>query len=77
VTIGILRGRTRPFRLDSRFAPTRFLWELALNNKCDAVVATAVAAVPMGEAEEHAVLAFLAGGDVQSWAAANTGSETQ
>jgi hypothetical protein len=77
VTAGILRGRARLFRLDRRFAAPRFVLEVALNNKCDAVVATAVAAQPMDEALRRAVLGFLGGADVQHWAAANTGSETQ
>jgi hypothetical protein len=77
VTIGFLRGRARPFRIESRFAAARFVLEVALNNKCDAVVATAVAAQPIGEREQNAIIDFLAGADVQRWAAANTGSETQ
>jgi hypothetical protein len=77
VTVVVLRGRTRPFRIDNRFAASHFVLEIALNNKCDAVVATAAAAQPLGDAQRRAVLAFLDGPDVQRWAADTTGSETQ
>ncbi len=74
---GFLHGRAQPFRVGYWFAPARFVLEIALNNKCDAVVATAVAATPFDESRAASVLAFLSGPDVQRWAADNTGSETQ
>ena len=75
--VGLLAGRTQPFRVTGRVAAPRFLLEVALNNRCDAVVATAVAQEPLGTAQQQAVLAFLGSEAVQRWAADNTGSETQ
>jgi hypothetical protein len=77
VTAGFLPGRLRPFRIGSRFAAEKFVVEIARHNKCDAVVATAVAPVPIDGRGQRAVLAFLGGTEVQRWAAANTGSEVQ
>jgi hypothetical protein len=87
VTVGFMHGRARPFRVDSRFAPTRAELAIALNNKCDAVVATVVGRQDLKRqdlgrealtpAQEQAALAFLSGDKVQSWAKDATGLETQ
>jgi hypothetical protein len=92
VTVGFMHGRARPFRVDSRFAPTRAELAILLNNKCDAVVATVVGRQELERqdpgrqdlgrealtpAQEQAARAFLSGDKVQSWAKDATGLETQ
>jgi len=77
VTVGFLHGRVRSFRVDSRFAPTLAALAIALNNKCDAVVATVIGHEALTLAQEQAALAFLSGEKVQNWARDATGLETQ
>jgi hypothetical protein len=82
VTVGFMHGRVRPFRVDNRFAPTQAALAIALNNKCDAVVATVVGQQDLGRealtpAQEQAALAFLSGAKVQNWAKDASGLETQ
>jgi hypothetical protein len=77
VTVGFMQGRVRPFRVDSRFAPTQAELAIALNNKCDAVVATVVARQELTPMQEQAALAFLSGEKVQGWARDATGLDTQ
>jgi hypothetical protein len=77
VTVGFMRGRVRPFRVDNRFASPQAALAIALNNKCDAVVATVVGREALTPVQEQAALAFLSGEKVQSWARNTTGVETQ
>lgn len=77
LTVGFMHGRARPFRVDNRFAPVRAALAIALNNKCDAVVATVVGRGELTLVQERAALAFLSGEKVQSWAKDATGVETQ
>jgi hypothetical protein len=77
VTAGFIRGRARPFRVEDRLAPTQSELVIALNNKCDAVVATVVGRDAPTLVQEQAALAFLSGEQVQGWAKDTTGVETQ
>jgi hypothetical protein len=77
VTVGFMHGRVRPFRVDNRFAPTQAELAIALNNKCDAVVATVVGSEGLTHVQEQAALAFLGDEKVQNWAKDTTGLDTQ
>ena len=77
VAAGILAGRERLFRVLRPLRPPISVLEVALSNKCDAIVATVLAERDMEAAQENAALEFLRGDIVQHWAAANTGSRSE
>ncbi len=77
VTVGFMRGRTRPFQVDTRFARRHHALAVALSSSCDAVVATLDSTSDIAPAQEQAALAFLAGDGVQRWAKESTGSAVQ
>jgi hypothetical protein len=73
VIIGWMKGRSRAFMVEGRDRRDRHAVTVAVSNKCDAVVATAVADQPISSDTERAVMDFLGSRRVLQWAAANTG----
>ncbi len=73
VTVGMLKGRARPFSVERALRPPVSALAVALANKCDAVVATVVTEPDMEPAHEGAAIEFLETEMVQRWAEANTG----
>ena len=67
-TIGGMNGRSRAYDVEQRVALA-----VAVANKCDVVVATVVSARELPVATERAVLEFLNGSIVLSWAKASLG----
>ena len=66
ITVGWMKGRSRPYRVTMAYAPARSALAIAFNDKCDVVVATVVASDMA--AAERAALAFLNGDLVLRWA---------
>ncbi len=73
MAIGPFRGRARPFSVEVPFARPFFALAVAVNNQCDAVVATIVTEGDIGANVERTVLNFLNGETVLKWADASTG----
>jgi hypothetical protein len=73
VAMGPLKGRARPFRVETAFTRPFFALALAVNNKCDAVVATVMTGSEIGPDVEHTAVTFLNGDRVVKWAQASTG----
>jgi hypothetical protein len=67
ISVGWMKGRSRPYRVVMPSAPPRTALAVAFNDRCDVVVATVVAAADVAAAE-HAALAFLNGDLVLRWA---------
>jgi hypothetical protein len=40
ITVGSMKGRSRPYQVDMRYGPVRTALAIAFNDKCDVVVAT-------------------------------------
>ena len=66
ITVGWMKGRSRPYRVTMAYAPARTALAIAFNDKCDVVVATVVANDMA--AAERAALSFLNGDLVLRWA---------
>jgi hypothetical protein len=66
ITVGWMKGRSRPYRVTLSSAPPRGALAIAFNDKCDVVVATVVA--DDMAAAERAALSFLNGDLVLRWA---------
>jgi len=66
ITVGWMKGRSRPYRVTMAYAPARTALAIAFNDKCDVVVATVVASDMA--AAERAALSFLNGDLVLRWA---------
>lgn len=66
ISVGRMKGRSRPYRVAMPYAPPRTALAVAFNDRCDVVVATVVAADVA--AAERAALAFLNGDLVLRWA---------
>ena len=75
VAAGIMRGRARRFAVARTFQSPMPVLTIALANKCDAIVATVVAAPEVQSAEEDQALAFLRSAAVQDWVEGQSGSE--
>ena len=73
ITAGILVGRARLFLVERPFQSRLSVLEVALANKCDAIVATVVAESDIRTTQERLALEFLRSDIVQEWAEANTG----
>jgi hypothetical protein len=73
VAMGPLKGRARPFSVEVSFTRPFFVLALAVNNKCDAVVATVMTGSEIGPDVERAALNFLNGDSILKWADASTG----
>ncbi|HEY1362616.1 MAG TPA: hypothetical protein VGF60_10255 [Xanthobacteraceae bacterium] len=68
VKVGWMRGRSRPYEVAIPRGGARTMLAIAFNDKCDVVVATAVADRDQLDAAERAALAFLNGDLVLRWA---------
>jgi hypothetical protein len=66
ISVGWMKGRSRPYRVAMPSAPARTALAIAFNDRCDVVVATVVA--DDVDAGERAALAFLNGDLVLRWA---------
>jgi hypothetical protein len=66
ISVGWMKGRSRPYDVTMAYAPARSALAIAFNDKCDVVVATVVASDMA--AAERAALAFLNGDLVLRWA---------
>jgi hypothetical protein len=66
ITVGWMKGRSRPYQVAMRYGSPRTALAIAFNDKCDVVVATVVADdIPPAE---RAALGFLNGDLVLRWA---------
>jgi hypothetical protein len=66
ITVGWMKGRSRPYQVAMRYGSPRTALAIAFNDKCDVVVATVVADdIPTAE---RAALGFLNGDLVLRWA---------
>jgi hypothetical protein len=68
VTVAWMKGRSRPYAVAKTFPAAQSALELALNEHCDAVVATVVVARGQAAALEQPALDFLASDVVLRWA---------
>jgi hypothetical protein len=68
ITVGWMKGRSRPYQVAVPNVPPRTVLAIAFNDKCDVVVATVVAARDRIPAAERAALDFLNGDLVLRWA---------
>jgi len=68
ITVGWMKGRSRPFHVTIPYASPRTALAIAFNDKCDVVVATVVADKRRIPAAEGAALDFLNGDLVLRWA---------
>jgi hypothetical protein len=72
ITVGWMKGRSRPFTVEGPYQPSSSALAIAFNDKCDVVVATVTANRDLSMAEREA-LAFLNGDLVLRWTAAQLG----
>jgi hypothetical protein len=68
ISVGWMKGRSRPYEVTVPHAPARTALAIAFNDKCDVVVATVVADKSRLPAAETAALEFLNGDLVLRWA---------
>jgi hypothetical protein len=68
VTVAWMNGRSRPYAVAKSFPPAESALELALNEHCDAVVATVIVARGQAAVLEQPALDFLASDVVLRWA---------
>jgi hypothetical protein len=73
VTAGIMTGRARMFVVERPLRRPVPVLEIALANKCDAIVATVVARPDVEISEEATALDFLRSAAVQHWVEAQSG----
>jgi len=73
ITVGSMNGRSRAFEIARPLGARAAALSVAFNNKCDAMVATAVAAPDRAATIEPAVLAFLNSQTVLRWTEAALG----
>jgi hypothetical protein len=73
VAMGPFKGRARPFSVEVPFARPFFALAVAVNNQCDAVVATVMTEAEIGPDVERVALGFLNEEPVLKWADASTG----
>jgi hypothetical protein len=73
ITVGWMKGRSRPYQVDMRYGAPRTALAIAFNDKCDVVVATVAANREQLVAAERAALDFLNGDLVLRWAEAELG----
>jgi len=71
ITVGTMNGRSRGYAVQA--APGRRVVAIAFNERCDVIVATAVAGADRPGGWEPAVLAFLNSNTVLRWAEATLG----
>jgi hypothetical protein len=68
VTVAWMKGRSRPYAVSKSSPPAETALEMALNEHCDAVVATVIVARGRAAALEQPALDFLASDVVLRWA---------
>jgi hypothetical protein len=68
ITVHWMKGRSRSYAVADRAVPAKSALALAINDRCDAIVATALVAADRPDAQERAVLDFLNGERVRKWA---------
>jgi hypothetical protein len=68
VTVAWMNGRSRPYAVTKSFPSAESALEMALNEHCDAVVATVIVARGQAAALEQPALDFLASDVVLRWA---------
>lgn len=73
ITIGKMKGRTRPYRVENQGEPRQIALAVALANQCDAVVATVLPGRELKPEQERAAYAFLNSETFLTWAEANSG----
>jgi hypothetical protein len=73
VAVSWMKGRARAFAVDGPLAARRYLFTIALANKCDGVIATVASAQPISSDAAQAALEQLASATVLSWVDASTG----
>jgi hypothetical protein len=73
ITVGWMKGRSRPYQVDLRYGAPRTALAIAFNDKCDVVVATVAAERGKLAAAESLALEFLNGALVLRWAETELG----
>jgi hypothetical protein len=73
VSVGALKGRSRPYRVNIPFALPRDMLAIGFNDQCDVAVATVLADPQRLREAEGLALDFLSSDPVQRWAAAELG----
>jgi hypothetical protein len=73
ITVGWMKGRSRPYQVDMRSGASRTALGIAFNDKCDVVVATVAAERERLAAAERFALDFLNGDLVLRWAEVELG----
>jgi hypothetical protein len=73
ISVGWMKGRSRPYQIDVRYGAPRTALAIAFNDKCDVVVATIAADRERLSVAERAALDFLNGDLVLRWAEAELG----
>jgi hypothetical protein len=73
VTVAWMKGRSRPFAIGGRQRFGKSALSIGINDRCDAIVATAVSAQNQPAAIEATVLAFLNSSTVLRWAEVTLG----
>jgi hypothetical protein len=73
ITIAWMKGRSRVFNAEGPRGPKASALSVGFNDRCDAIVATAVVAPGRAAEIEPAVLAFLGSPTVLHWAEATLG----
>ena len=73
ITVGRMKGRSRPYQVEIRYGAPRTALAIAFNDKCDVVVATVAAGRDHLAAAERAALEFLNSDRMLRWAEAELG----
>jgi hypothetical protein len=73
VTVGQMKGRSRPYQIEMRYGAPRTALAIAFNDKCDVVVATVAAGRDQLAAAERAAVDFLNSDRMLRWAEAELG----
>jgi hypothetical protein len=73
VSVAWMSGRARPFQIDGPGGARRYIFTIALANKCDGVIATVASNEPIAKDFAQAALDELATPPVLNWVAASTG----
>src|ERR1700704_4085854 len=68
ITVHWMKGRSRSYTVRDRAVAAKSALAIAFNDRCDAIVATALVAGDRPETPERAVLGFLNGDHVRKWA---------
>lgn len=73
ITVASMKGRSRAYRLIARNRPGRSAISVAFNDRCDAIVATAVLGHDQPASAEPSVIEFLNSSSVLRWAEVTLG----